>query len=209
MSTKGGDVTSYATAGTGPKAASRVAADPNQNEIGALMARYARGEDAAFSDLYRALAPRLRMFLLRLCGRSQLADDMLQETFLRIHRARGSFSDDSSPLPWVYAIARNVCVDHARKGVNRVSSDGVRDSQPSLEAEPDRVAAAREELAQVRTTLAKLPPHHREAFVLLRFEEMSVAEAARVLGTSESNVKVRAFRAYEAFREALGRTKSA
>ncbi len=177
-------------------------------ELDALMDRYARGEDAAFRDLYAALAPRIRMFLMRLCGKQRLADDLLQETFLRIHRARGSFAAGASVVPWSYAIARNAFVDHGRRGRN-ARTESLDEAPPGAEPEapagasPERQLHAQETLALVRQVLAELPEAHREAFVLTRFEGMSNAEAAQILDTSEGNVRVRAFRAAEAFRKAL------
>jgi RNA polymerase sigma-70 factor (ECF subfamily) len=174
------------------------------------MDRYASGDTVAFRELHQQLAPRLRMFLLRLSGRARLADDLLQETFLRIHRARGTFSKGAAVVPWSYAIARNVFIDYARtrKGKGRSSAsldDLPDDNQPIAPraAAPDAEVVAKEMLDIVRATLEKLPDTHREAFILIRFEGLSVAEAALVLDTSEANVKVRAFRAYEAFRQAL------
>ncbi len=186
-----------------------VAASGPSAELDRLMDRYAAGDNAAFLEIHRYIAPRLRTFLLRLCGRPHLADDLLQEAFLRIHRARGSFTVGAAVLPWAYAIARNVYIDHVRSGRNRDSAS-IDDlpvyAQPAASAgtSPDAEVVAKETLAIVQATLAKLPTAHREAFILLRFEGLSVAEAAQVLDTSEANVKVRAFRAYEAFRAALG-----
>lgn len=177
-------------------------------DLDQLMNRYASGDKAAFPELYRQIAPRLRMFLLRLCGRPRLADDLLQDAFLRIHRARGSFSTGAAVLPWTYAIARNVYIDHARKGRDRNLSsidDVAENAQPAspVATSPDAALTAKQTLEIVQATLAKLPVNHREAFILIRFEGLSISEAAQVLDTSEANVKVRAFRAYEAFRAAL------
>lgn len=177
-------------------------------ELDALMDRYARGEDAAFRELYAALGPRIRMFLMRLCGKPRLADDLLQETFLRVHRARGSFAPGASVVPWSYAIARNAFVDHGRRGRN-ARTESLDEATPGAEPEapagasPERQLHARETLALVRQVLAELPEAHREAFVLTRFEGLSNAEAAQILDTTEGNVRVRAFRAAEAFRKAL------
>ena len=187
------------------------AAEGNQ-ALDAAMERYAQGDDAAFDDLYRRAAPRLRGFLLRLSGDGALADDLAQEAFLRVHRARGSFEPGAAALPWIFAIARNVFLDHARQAhVRRVASDSTQGGRtpPEREAPPDtkgdEALIASEMLGVVRATLARLPVSQREAFVLIRFEGMSVSEAAQVLGATEAAVKVRAFRAYEALREALGR----
>ena len=176
------------------------------------MDRYARGDDAVYDDLFRQASPRLRGFLLRMCGDSTLADDLTQEAFLRVHLARGSFVANSAALPWMLAIARNAFLDHTRResvrrtARNRMSegSDGAA-HHASPEARGDEVLVARETLELVRRTLDGLPLIHREAFVLLRFEGLSVSQAAQVLGASEAAVKVRAFRAYEALRAALHR----
>lgn len=173
------------------------------------MHRYAEGEDAAFSVVYRCVAERLHAYLLRMSRSRPLADDLLQETFLRMHRARGSFEPGARLLPWSYAIARNVCIDHARH--KAVRKDTVADGDDVLVATPANsdtnaeLLAIGKQLAQtVESALAKLPPNQREAFILLRYEGMSVQDAASVLGASEGAVKLRAFHAYEALRAALG-----
>lgn len=182
------------------------------HDLDRLMTRYAAGEKSAFLEIHKQMAPRLRGFLLRMCGRPALADDLLQEAFLRIHRARGSFSTGAAVLPWSYAIARNVYIDYARQARSR-RGESIQELQEAeqptapLGASPEAAVSAKETLEVVRATLRNLPETHREAFVLLRFEGLSVAEAAKILDTSESNVKVRAFRAYEAFRAALRGTE--
>ncbi len=178
--------------------------------LSSVMDRYAQGEDPAFDQLYRMGAPRVRGFLLRLCGNLALADDLLQETFLRVHRARGSFAVGAAALPWMLAIARNVLRDHARRAQARPitrAADPRAGEDAHAEAPPDgrgdEVLAAQEMLKVVRNVLLELPALQREAFVLLRFEGLSVSEAAQVLGTTDGAVKVRAFRASEALRAAL------
>jgi RNA polymerase sigma-70 factor (ECF subfamily) len=179
--------------------------------ISTVMDRYAQGDDAAFDELYRLASPRVRGFLVRLCGDVALADDLTQETFLRVHRARGAFAAGAAAVPWILAIARNALRDSARRAQARpkLRANAPDDESPTGESAPDdrgdEVLAAREMLDVVERTLAAMPPLHREAFVLLRFEGLSVNEAAAVLGATEGAVKVRAFRAYEALREALGR----
>jgi RNA polymerase sigma-70 factor (ECF subfamily) len=171
------------------------------------MHRYAEGDDTAFSAVHRAVADRLYAFLLRMSRSRSIADDLLQETFLRMHRARGSFEAGARVLPWCYAIARNVCIDHARSRAVRKEASG--DSEdapepPSPDADAEAVAIGKELAQRVERALAKLPPNQREAFILLRYEGMSVHDAAMVLGATEGAVKLRAFHAYEALRAALG-----
>lgn len=177
--------------------------------VDAAMGRYAEGDDTAFAALYGGLAPRLRLFLLRLCKSPPVADDLLQETFLRVHRARASFAAGARVLPWAYAIARSVYIDHVRARAVRKESLTDRDDQPGLdvasgaENDGEQLSIARQTAARVEDVLARLPVNQREAFVLVRYEGLSIADAARVLGATEGAVKLRAFHAYEALRKAL------
>ena len=179
-------------------------------ELNAAMDRYASGDAGAFASLHRGLYPRLHAFLLRMTSSGALADDLVQETFLRMHRARASFARGGAVVPWAYAIARNVHHDHARaaryRRTERLPSDP--GAAPTDErADVESAAIAAEAARTVERVLHGLPPAQREAFVLLRYEGLSVADAAAVLGTTVSAVKLRAFRAYEALRAELGTTK--
>lgn len=177
------------------------------------MSRYAQGDTAAFVTVHRGLAPRVRGFLLRLCGDRALADDLTQETFLRMHRARGTFAEDAPVVPWALAIARNTFRDRLRTSTRErripeaLTSSANAQEFPSHEGHGEQFVIAREVAETVRTTLAALPVSQREAFVLLRFEGLSVAEAAEILGASATAVKLRAFRAYEALRASLQSTR--
>jgi RNA polymerase sigma-70 factor, ECF subfamily len=182
-------------------------------ELNALMSRYASGDNDAFRALHALLDPRLRRFLLRLTGHRARADELAQEAFLRIHKGRSAFACGGPALPWVYAVARNVFLDDARK--RKVHAAVVHDDEavhgladaPSRQA--DQVLESRQTLMCVQTALAAMPLAQREAFVLLRFELFSVSEAAEILGTTEASVKSRAFRAYTAIRFALSAQSTA
>lgn len=171
------------------------------------MDRFAEGDDAAFDELARGLSPRLRAFLLRLCGARELADDLAQETFLRMHRARGSFARGSAVVPWAFAIGRNCFISHARTKKTRLSRSALDVTTLELATGPDTNAeatlAAQQSADIVGRTLAAMPIANREAFVLIRYEGMSVATAAQLVGISEGALKLRAFRAYEMLRAAL------
>ena len=171
------------------------------------MDRYAEGDDAAFDELARGLMPRLRAFLLRLSGSHELADDLTQETFLRVHRARGSFARGSAVVPWAYAIGRNCFMSHARAKKTRLARSALDLTTIELASGPNSDAeatlAAMQSAGIVSQTLAAMPVANREAFVLIRYEGMSVATAAQLVGISEGALKLRAFRAYEMLRAAL------
>lgn len=174
--------------------------------LNAAMDRYACGDAGAFSVLHRALYPRLLAYLTRMSGSRVLADDLLQDTFLRVHRARSTFAAGGAVLPWLYAIARNVHLDHTRSArlrkTERLPSDpGAAPADHTSGGESAAIAA--EGARAVERVLARIPPAQRDAFVLLRYEGLSVSDAAAVLGTTPSAVKLRAFRAYEALRAEL------
>ena len=177
------------------------------------MSRYAAGDDAAFSVVFNGLTPRLRAFLRRLGGSEDLASDLTQETFIRMHRARGSFVRGTSVVPWAYAIARNCFVSHVRSARVKASRRTVDIDEHSgalgLAASAEETTSAKQSAAVVERTLAAMSDLNREAFVLIRFEGQSVAAAAQILGTTEGAVKLRAFRAYELLREALKRSEAA
>lgn len=162
------------------------------------MERYARGEAAAFGPLYDGLAPRLRGFLRRSLRDTAAADDVLQQTFLRMHRARASFERDGAVVPWAYAIARRLMFDAMRtKRRKPESAIPNEDMLPSTDNPEGRVGD-RESLEQLEAKLAKLPEEHRTAFELVRLEGLSLAEAGAVVGATAAAMKMRAHRAYVA-----------
>lgn len=167
------------------------------------MARYARGDDAAFAEVYDGLAERLHRFLVRLARDEATADDLLQQTFLRMHDARARFHEGADVVPWAYAIARRVFLDHARRA-KRVALTADVEAEtgvpPSPTPDGEAVLAAFELSSRVRAELDQMPAVLREAFVLVRDEEMSMAQAAAALGISIPAMKVRAHRAYERLR---------
>lgn len=170
------------------------------------MERYATGDDAAFAVVYDAIAPRLFAYLLRHARPRAQAEDLLQQTFLHLHRSRGTFVKDSAVLPWALAIARRLLIDESRRAQRRVRVT-TEAAEPGAVwgAEPDPLAwlSARGLEGSVQQQLADLPPRQRVAFELVRLEGLSHAEAAEALGVTVSSVKLRAHRAYVALRSAL------
>jgi RNA polymerase sigma-70 factor, ECF subfamily len=179
-----------------------------------LMGRYCDGDAGAFRALYALVAPRLLGYLTRMAGDRPAAEDILQQTFLKVHRARAAYVRGANPMPWLYAIARRTFLDDVRRrgrsGGHPRSHDGAREPVASLLGnavglessrhdevpEPELVAAALAELQ-------KLPPAQREAVVLTKLDGKSIAEAAEIAGTTTGALKVRAHRGYAALRRAL------
>jgi RNA polymerase sigma-70 factor, ECF subfamily len=183
------------------------AAERSLEPVDLAMHRYADGDDAAFAEVFAALAPRLRLFLRRLGSTNDVADDLTQETFLRMHHARGSFARGKQVAPWAYAIARNCFISHARSSKTKLSRASIDAAQVELSAgaggSAEQESMARQSAEVVSRALAAMTPARREAFVLLRYEGMSVAAAAQIVGISEGALKIRAFHAYEILRNAL------
>src|SRR5215470_2198974 len=88
---------------------------PHLDGADGAMERYARGDEAAFGELYDAIAPRLLGFLHKATRDAFAAEDLMQQTLLHMHRARGSFISGAPVLPWAFAIARRLMTDRARR----------------------------------------------------------------------------------------------
>jgi RNA polymerase sigma-70 factor (ECF subfamily) len=173
----------------------------------AAMDRYARGDDAAFSVLYELLAPKLFAFLGRRTRDRAQAEDLLQQTFLQMHRARRHFCEGAAVLPWAVVIARRLLIDKVRHGKREVlvKDDALDIAEPrSPDPAADQLLALRRLTRQVEAELGRLPEASRVAFELIQLDGLSIAEAAEVLGTTGAAVKMRAHRAYEALRQSLG-----
>jgi len=182
-------------------------ADPASALLDAAMDRYARGDDSAFEEIYDGLAPRLQSFLLRYTQDRARAEDVVQQTMLQIHRARGRFTLGGQVVPWAFAIARRLLIDQHRRGGREVlapsGDDNLTQLLEAVDARADDVVIAKEVAGKLADELARLPENQRVAFELIKQDGLSVAEAAQVLGTTVPAVKLRAHRAYEAMRAVL------
>jgi len=179
---------------------------PNR-ALDAAMDRYAAGDDASFGAVYDGLAPRLYGYLVRQTRSRERAEDLLQQTMLQMHRHRGRFLAGAEVTPWAFAIARRLLIDGLRRGKREVLAEGdepVGADAPALGDASDDVVQAQQTAALLRREIARLPEGQRVAFELIKQEGLSLAEAAEVLGTTVTAVKLRAHRAYEALRAALG-----
>jgi RNA polymerase sigma-70 factor (ECF subfamily) len=168
-----------------------------------LMVRYVEGNADAFSELYRKISPNLMGYLLRLTRDRMRAEDLLQVTFAKIHRARQSYLRGAPVLPWVLAIARRSFLDERRAAKSRtedLSPDGtLPEPRPELDGVPNDVSDALER------ALDRLPEAYREAIQLTKVSGLSIQEAAGVLGTTETAVKLRVHRGYTQLRKELER----
>lgn len=169
------------------------------------MRRYALGDEQAFPEVYHALlGPLTRFVRARVRGDEALAQDIVQSTFVRMHRARSRFSEGGHVLPWALIIARNLVIDakrSAKPGLCDELADDARDNT-SISLEDDH--ASKELTSRVMEELHNLSPDQREALWLMRVEGLSAPDAARVVGIAPTALRVRVHRATQRLRELLG-----
>ena len=169
-------------------------------ELIELMAGYQRGDRDAATELIRAVSPALRRFFAVQTQDGRYADDLLQETWLRIHKARHTYRPGDPVLPWIYAIARYTRVDTYRRRRRLATREQSMDGRPDPPApEPQNSG----HLPDLDTMLAALPESQREVVALLKVAGLSLDEVARATSSSVGSVKQKAHRAYEKLREAL------
>ncbi|GAB4202399.1 MAG: sigma-70 family RNA polymerase sigma factor [Sandaracinaceae bacterium] len=167
--------------------------------------RWLAGDDAAFRLFFERAAP----VVLAIARRAGLGDadarDVVQQTFLGVHRARADFRPGAPVRPWLVSIARNVVRDHLRRRSRRreeaLELDGRID--PRVEARDYGLSDEERLLVWVRAAIARLPESQRRALELHVLEGLPFAEVARSLGCTEGAARVRAHRGYETLRDWL------
>jgi RNA polymerase sigma-70 factor (ECF subfamily) len=172
----------------------------------AWMASYASGDERAFARLFHALAPRIHAFFLRSFNDRGVADDLMQTTFLKLHRARAAYRSDLPVRPWVFTIAAGVRRDELRRRYRLpalVSEEEWEKVEPVLESAPVDRDVLTDEAAAVQAALERLPESQRVVLHLHRYEGLTFDQIAEVLGTTPVAVRVRASRAYERLRKEL------
>jgi RNA polymerase sigma-70 factor (ECF subfamily) len=185
---------------------SRTEARPSRLREDEAMDRYAAGDAAAFAVLYDALAPRLWNMLCRRVRDPDRAADLLQETMLRIHRARGAFLPGSAVAPWAFAIATRVALNDSRRSKRKppASASPVESlSAPDQDPGPEQLLASKEIVQRLSIDVARLSPALRAIFNLVRGRGFTVPQAAQRLGISVTAAKVRLHRASTLLRQAL------
>ena len=181
-----------------------------RSALTAAMDRHADGDEAAFGEVYDLLTPRLHGFFVRQTRDHARAEDLVQQTLLQMHAHRDSFVRGSDVVPWAFAIGRRLMIDARRRTKKEVlfataeDDAAALDGRVSRDSGPEDVAAARQLAFEVERELSRLPEAQRTAYTLLRDDGLSVAQAAEVLGTTQTAVKLRAHRVYEALRAVLG-----
>jgi RNA polymerase sigma-70 factor (ECF subfamily) len=185
-----------------------------------LLERFASGESAAFAVLLGRYQVPIYNFIARSVRDTEAAADLLQEVFTRVIQHSAEFNRSSKFSTWLYAIARNICIDHMRRmshrrhasldaaGPNGLGTEGssagpwverVAVEQPGV----DSSAAAGRLRSRIVQAIETLPQEQREVFLMRQIQQLPFAEIAAVVGVSENTVKSRMRYALERLQEAL------
>jgi RNA polymerase sigma-70 factor (ECF subfamily) len=167
-----------------------------------LMVAYQRGELEAFEELFATLAVNLRNYLASLARNVDRADDLLQETFLQVHRSRRTYSPPRPVKPWLFGIARHVfLMDRRSRGRKLKHETLAKEDLPEIP-----VAALAEDLPvteELRAALELLPEDRREAVILHHIHGFTFKEIGNMLGITGRAAKLRSFRGMQGLRDAL------
>lgn len=170
----------------------------DEQQLVDLMTSYQQGDAEAFTGLYQALKAPLQRYLWTFVRNTTTAEDLTQEAFLQIHRARHTYTSPRPVRPWVYAISRYVALMHLRSKRRRKESLAFEDlPEVPVPPEMDRIGDA----ATVFTLMAKLPQAGQEVLMLHHLLGLSFQEVGDILGVAPGTAKVRAHRALKALKE--------
>ncbi|HTF34664.1 MAG TPA: sigma-70 family RNA polymerase sigma factor [Myxococcota bacterium] len=195
-----GDPPESETGGVGPGPGGTAAGqDPDVQ----LMLAFRGGDQTAFDALFRRWAGPMLRYLERMVRDAASAEDLLQETFLRVFRARDRYQPEARFSTWLYTIATNLALNELRRprrrAPHRSTDEGESDELPLVleghEPRADDVTHARRTSAELERELAALPERQRAALVLSAVEGLSYAEVAVSLETTEKSVKALVHRA--------------
>ncbi len=177
------------------------------------MEKLQAGHDAALNSLMDRHAAPIFHFLCRMVGNEDDANDLAQETFVRVFKSRASFRAEQKFSTWLFTIAANLARNHFRWRArhpnlsldveNPATEQSLGSTLPAGSPAPDEAALAGERAGAVRLAVGNLPEELREAIVLCEWEELSVAEAAAILKATPKAIESRLYRARKMLRERL------
>jgi RNA polymerase sigma-70 factor (ECF subfamily) len=179
-----------------------------------VMLRVKAGDDAAFEYLVQKYRRPMVSFMYRMAHNAAVAEDLAQEVFLRVYRSRANYEPSAKFSTWLYRIATNLAVNHARDTRHERPENTVSIDEPDQETGmtvdvPDGTLSAeeqivrRERMAAIRQRVQSLPERQRTAVLMHKYQQMDYRQIAEVLKLSESATKSLLFRAYETLRVQL------
>jgi len=163
-----------------------------------LMVAVGRGDRRALGVLFERHYEQVRLICYRMTGEAEAADDLAQDSFVRVLRYAKGFERRAAFTTWLYRLVRNVCLDHIAGEARRQARAEQVASEPRHRAHPPEETDPR--LATLREALHSLPPEKREVLVLSRYQGLSYADIAEVCETTVGAIKVRAHRAMRELR---------
>lgn len=171
----------------------------NQDDTswGDLMADVQKGNNKAYAQLLQQIGPFVYGMIRGKINNPAIAEELYQTVLFNMHRARHTYDPDRAFKPWLYSITRNTVYDHLRKQRRRTAVEAPLFQEFDPVATPDTNA---QESALLQKALATLPENQRDAVKMIKFDGLSMKEAAEKAGVSESAIKVRAHRGYEALK---------
>lgn len=181
----------------------RDALDEAEIALGRLMSAYLDGSLDAFDALYAALAPRLRRYLMATCRDAALADDLVQDTFLQLHRSRRTFEPGRPVTPWAFAIARHVFLMHRRRTARRLRFEDTLAADLAATDTPHDASQALADRDRVQRALEAVPADQRRALLMHHVHGWSFAEIAARLNIRVNAAKTRAFRGMRKLKDQL------
>ena len=198
--------------GPDPRAGGKAGLDPASDA--AIMLRAAAGDEASFNYLAGRYHRPMIQFLFRMVGNQAVAEELAQEVFLRVYRARNSYRAEAKFTTWLYRIATNLAVNYARDTRHERTAQKVYLDQPDEEsgATPDLAddeptveerLLREERMAAIRRHVMALPERQRMAVLMHKYQGMDYRQIGEVLKLSESATKSLLFRAYQTLREKL------
>jgi len=205
---------SLTSAPTSPQADIGSALPINLPSDAEIMLRVKAGDDPAFEYLVQKYRRPMVSFMYRMLHNSAAAEDLAQEVFLRVYRSRESYEASAKFTTWLYRIASNLAMNHARdtrheRPENTVSLDepdettGLAIDLPDGSLTAEELLVRRERMGQIRKRVQALPERQRMAVIMHKFQQMDYRQIADVLKLSESATKSLLFRAYETLRGQL------
>jgi RNA polymerase sigma-70 factor, ECF subfamily len=179
-----------------------------------VMLRVAAGDDVAFDYLVDKFRRPMNSFMYRMTRNQAVAEELAQEVFLRVYRSRQTYAASAKFTTWLYRIATNLAVNHARDTRHERPENTVNIDEPDTETgmtvdvadrglNAEQLILRRERLAAIRREVEALPERQRAAVLMHKYQNMDYKQIAAVLNLSESATKSLLFRAYETLRETL------
>ena len=157
-----------------------------------------------FLEIYDQFYQRVRKFIMASVKDESVADDLIQETFIKIQENLDSLRDPAKISPWVFRIAYHLCQDHFRTLKKSSSHEEIHDGLVSLQETPVQKKLEQGEMSQcVQDQLSLLPDTQRSVIILADVMDFSLQEIADILGLTVENVKVRLHRARKKFKAIL------